>query len=719
MRILLAQLGGQRIAYGRIRDNEPVAAGLLKAALVASKVCALEEVEILGRDESDYFGDAMLAQAVTAKEPDVLGLSLYCWNTARSLWLAREIRQKLPRCRIVAGGPEVARDNWIVLQRGGFDALFTGEGEIAFAHYIARLKGVPASQFRVPSSDPLVPSSEFRVPSQKSRIPNPESRTPNPQSAIEGAPLWHDGDAYGAVDLAWLPSPYLMNYLDPKRDSYLIFETLRGCPFHCIYCAYNKSSENVRYYPLDSVEKTLRYAIERGVSDVFFMDPTFNVRPDFAELLAMIEKVNADRRLSLHTEIKADALKPGDAAAMERCGFSVVEVGLQTSNPEILRRIQRPTDLKRVVAGVHSLQDAQIDVMLDLILGLPGEDKDSVARSMEFVEENEIGTDVQVFPLAVLPASQVREQAAAWGIAYDPEPPYLVTATPQLTEPEINSLYQGAEDFFDTTFDPADPPPLTEWPAVRLSELGEGRCVNKIICEFGESGKPKGGNGHGGASGLAVSEAAKLASLMRLSPILANNIVFWIKTSRLGPRLGALQRVIEQWTSDNPNIVISLVIEALGLVSSDEILELGDASQQDQDHFLNHYHRHRFGGVASCNWQTFILLDDETDLPDRWLEDIEENFVVVTRMKVAIGDPIQELAGAIDEREDVLLDLPPEELEGKGAKTRAAEWMDSLAALIEYPDLVHFSHERAEKLWTTRILGSQDFQRFPEMIVRL
>jgi len=33
----------------------------------------------------------------------------------------------------------------------------------------------------------------------------------------------------------------------------------------------------VRYYPLDSVEKTLRYAIEHGVSDVFFMDPTFNV----------------------------------------------------------------------------------------------------------------------------------------------------------------------------------------------------------------------------------------------------------------------------------------------------------------------------------------------------------------------------------------------------------------------------------------------------------
>jgi len=159
------------------------------------------------------FGDAMLAQAVVAKEPDVLGLSLYCWNTARSLWLAREIRERLPRCRIVAGGPEVARDNWIVLQHGGFDALFTGEGEIAFAHYIAALKGVHSSQFIVHSLQPL--DSQRLLEALESL--NRERRTANGELRTVNRELrWCDGDAFGAVDLAWLPSPYLMNYLDPK-----------------------------------------------------------------------------------------------------------------------------------------------------------------------------------------------------------------------------------------------------------------------------------------------------------------------------------------------------------------------------------------------------------------------------------------------------------------------------------------------------------------------
>src|SRR4030095_14304413 len=77
----------------------PLAAGCIVAA--AKQAPALSGVRF-----SIHVARQAIDRAVAACDaPDVLGLSLYPWNTAYSLDVARAARAAYPGCLVVAGGP--------------------------------------------------------------------------------------------------------------------------------------------------------------------------------------------------------------------------------------------------------------------------------------------------------------------------------------------------------------------------------------------------------------------------------------------------------------------------------------------------------------------------------------------------------------------------------------------------------------------------------------
>ena len=50
-------------------------------------------------------GDAALVEAIVASAPDLLGFSLYTWNSERSLTIAGLIKARLPGVLVVIGVP--------------------------------------------------------------------------------------------------------------------------------------------------------------------------------------------------------------------------------------------------------------------------------------------------------------------------------------------------------------------------------------------------------------------------------------------------------------------------------------------------------------------------------------------------------------------------------------------------------------------------------------
>ena len=118
--------------------NVPLAAGCLGVATRVHGFSERVDVEVVAPSITDGTGDTRLAELISADEPDYLGLSLYLWNVDRSLHLAREVKRRSPRTKVLIGGPEVSRDNGWLLKEPGFDIAVAGEGEEALAEILER-----------------------------------------------------------------------------------------------------------------------------------------------------------------------------------------------------------------------------------------------------------------------------------------------------------------------------------------------------------------------------------------------------------------------------------------------------------------------------------------------------------------------------------------------------------------------------------------------------
>ncbi len=414
--IVLAQLPIPRRNLGRRSGNIPLAAACLKQAAV--ETASADVVEILPERLASHLGDAALVALLSGMAPGILGFTVHCWSRDRVLYIAGEVRRRTG-AKIVLGGPEITPDT-AAFYEGRADFLVFGEGEALFRRLVA---------------DPAAWAP---------------GRGAEPAAAI----------------FRRAGSPYLAGLLDPGSENLMLLETQRGCPYRCGFCFYNKSREDLVFAAEERVLAAVSWAIERGVPEIYVLDPSLNCRPGLRGLLREIARRNAARRVSLFSEIRAEAVDDELADLLAAAGFGWFEIGLQSTNPAALRRIGRPARLERFLAGVKRLKSRGITPSVDLIAGLPGDDLRGFRRSVDFVADHGLNDDVQVFPLSVLPGTAFRARSRELGLSYEPDPPYTVTRTAGFGPEELLAAWDYAEQRLQASFFP--PPELD--PAWRIGD---------------------------------------------------------------------------------------------------------------------------------------------------------------------------------------------------------------------------------------------------------
>jgi hypothetical protein len=114
-RLRLVQLPVPPPAALAATGNVPLAAGALGVSAQVHGLDSALTLDVVTPDVTDTHGDTLLAEHLARDEPDFLGLSLYLWNTERSLHLAREVKRRSPHTQVLVGGPEVGADNPFLL----------------------------------------------------------------------------------------------------------------------------------------------------------------------------------------------------------------------------------------------------------------------------------------------------------------------------------------------------------------------------------------------------------------------------------------------------------------------------------------------------------------------------------------------------------------------------------------------------------------------------
>lgn len=427
MKAVLLQLPVQSHDYGYSLENIPFASGYL-ASYAQKRLPEGVDIEVCPADIGSFGGDAAVLDWIASRGPDIIGFSCYLWNIERSLHIAQQIGEGLGRARIVLGGPEISPDN-VLLRDARFHAAVLGEGEESFGDLLCAWAGGRADLTSIPGL--LLKTGHTLEATEKRR-------------------------AIASLDA--IPSPYLAGALGTSYTKTMFLETVRGCLYQCSYCSYHKQFRKLRAFDLDRIAAEIQWALRSGVEEISFIDPCFARRPKLRDLLTILARAQSVRRLKISCELNAEDLDPEMVAELVRAGLSHVEIGLQSTNPKALKLSNRRFDETRFIRGITMLRAAGVHVVTDIMVGLPGDTLGDVKNSIDFVLENSLFDDLNLYPVSVLPNTELRSKASLWGVSYQDRPPYYVVDTPDMSSVDIRDSFSYAESRTGDSYFPVELP---------------------------------------------------------------------------------------------------------------------------------------------------------------------------------------------------------------------------------------------------------------------
>ncbi|MFR1708462.1 MAG: B12-binding domain-containing radical SAM protein [Clostridium sp.] len=365
--------------------------------------CETMEFSINDREER-------VVEEILHEKPSIIGFSCYIWNIEFIKKVATLIKLIDSNIEIVYGGPETSYNPMEFLSENVGEYLIEGEGEETYRELI------------------------------NLKINNESNGDTTNYENIKG--LYYKDDKaiiYGGkrplMNINNIVFPYEAG--DDLRNKIVYYEASRGCPFNCKYCL-SSTTHGVRFLNLDRVLKELKFFIDKNVKLVKFVDRTFNCNKVFANTIWSY-LIDNGKNTCFHFEVSADLFCKESLDILSKApnGMFQFEVGVQTTNNEILRNINRTIKFATIKEKVLELNKlTNIKQHLDLIAGLPGEDFNSFRKS--FNEVYEISPEeLQLGFLKLLKGSEMREESEKWGMVYSPYPPYEILKTKDISYNEL------------------------------------------------------------------------------------------------------------------------------------------------------------------------------------------------------------------------------------------------------------------------------------------
>lgn len=325
--------------------------------------------------------------------PRIVGFGVYIWNVEATTRVVALLKTVAPEVVVVVGGPEVSHE--VDAQRicKLADYVVTGWGDVTFAKLAQAILAGPRPLTKVhPGEQPLL----------------------------------------DAIAL-----PYGEYTDEDLRHRYVYVEASRGCPFKCEFCL-SALDRTAWPFPLEPLLAALARLYERGARHFKFVDRTFNLKADTGRAILefFVERIeaNPDDPPFLHFELIPDHLpeRLREPIARFPVGTLQFEIGIQTFDERVQKLISRRQDNAAAEVNLRWLRaHTNAHLHVDLIAGLPGEDLASFARGFDRLVRL-APHEIQLGILKRLRGAPIARHTEAYGLRFNPEPPYNVLATDRI-----------------------------------------------------------------------------------------------------------------------------------------------------------------------------------------------------------------------------------------------------------------------------------------------
>ncbi len=229
----------------------------------------------------------------------------------------------------------------------------------------------------------------------------------------------HNSDRPDVTDLDALPNVTDVYYrdMDVRRYNvpFLLYPfvslyTTRGCPAQCTFCLWPQtlSGHPWRKRSSDSVAREMARAKEYWpyVKEYFFDDDTFNIqKARTVELCGKLKPLNMTWSCTSRVTTDYETLK-----AQKDAGCRLLIVGYESGDAQILKNIKKGATVERARQFTKDTKKLGLTVHGDFILGLPGESRESIRRTIDFAKELDVET-IQVSLAHAYPGTELYDFA--------------------------------------------------------------------------------------------------------------------------------------------------------------------------------------------------------------------------------------------------------------------------------------------------------------------
>jgi radical SAM superfamily enzyme YgiQ (UPF0313 family) len=175
----------------------------------------------------------------------------------------------------------------------------------------------------------------------------------------------------------------------------------RGCPFSCNFCLWTQTMYKPGMYKTIAASRVVDemvYVTEKfGAKEVYFDDDTFTGNKK--HVLQICDEILA-RKLTIPWSVMGDAMITDSEmlVKMKAAGCIGIKFGLESGVPEILKNINKPLQLPKLLAVIDACKRLGMKTHVSVSFGHFGETEETVSQTMKFVTK--LDSDSIQFSLA-------------------------------------------------------------------------------------------------------------------------------------------------------------------------------------------------------------------------------------------------------------------------------------------------------------------------------
>jgi anaerobic magnesium-protoporphyrin IX monomethyl ester cyclase len=356
-------------------------------------------------------------------KPDIIGISAVV-STAYEYTkkLSLSIKEILPNTTIILGG-NLGASAEILLKYSGVDFIVIGEGENVIVEFMDTyvLENYSKSYLNVPGlvfldENKNLVNTGYSEPISKEKIYDIDWKILEEYSKIESffIPITKSVLAQSAFG-------FDERSKEEKRQNKTLGTLVasKGCVARCTFC--HRWDKGIRYIPIPVLKARIQEIIKKyNVGFINFGDENFGSShkwlTDFCE---MIKPFDVLWRVA---GMRVNRVDPEHLVIMKDAGCVAVYFGMETGSNKMLQIMEKKVALKDNYNAMQWIVDAGLNTTIQLIVGMPGEDNETIRETGKFVEyaaqlsKNYNPLDLSINYAQALPGTSLYEYARKEGL---------------------------------------------------------------------------------------------------------------------------------------------------------------------------------------------------------------------------------------------------------------------------------------------------------------